>query len=741
MEKRFIVEGMSCSACSAAVERAVSRVEGVNRASVNLLAKTMICDIDEKKVTSEDIVKAVSKAGFEASEIAEEKKETPKTNERSEETLTPVRTRLIVSFSFLAVLMYISMGHMIGLPQPFFFKENALVFAFTQLLLTIPVVYVNRKFFIVGWKAVKNKAPNMDTLVATGSLAGIVYGIFAIYMIGWAMGEGDIHTVEMYRHNLYFESSAMILTLVTLGKFFEERSKNRTGDALRGLERLRPETVTVERDGRELEIPFDGVSVGDTVVLHPGSRAAVDGVIAEGCGSFDMSVITGESLPVEKGIGDSVVSGGSVIDARIKYRATSVGRDTTLSQMIKLVENAAATKAPVARLADKISRIFVPTVMAIAIVTFVVWMLVGNGFEYALSRALSVLVISCPCALGLATPVAITVSVGRLAGDGILVKNASWAETMAGVKTVVFDKTGTVTTGRMKVSDVVSDTPDALLRLARSLEGSSRHPLATAITEYTEGLETVEVTDFRSVSGRGVEAMAEGCRVLGGNKAFMVENGVDISEFESRAEELSAEGKTAMYFAVGSKTLGIIAISDTVKEGARETVEALKAKGIHTVLLTGDNRVTAKAVADGIGVDELIAEVMPADKESHIRRLKEKGRVAMVGDGVNDSPSLAAADMGISMGSGTDIAIDASDAVLMGEDIRHVVRLAEYSRSTLRIIKQNLFWAFIYNIIGIPIAAGVFAFAGLVLNPMIGAAAMSFSSVFVVTNALRLLKK
>lgn len=744
MEKRFTVEGMSCSACSSAVERVVSRIDGVESASVNLLAKTMVCIYDESKVSTDDIKKAVAKAGFEAFEFAEDKKEKPAENaENKEESLTPVKTRLIVSFVFLTVLMYISMGHMIGLPQPFFFKgrEMSLIFSFTQLLLTLPVLYVNRKFFISGWKALKNKAPNMDTLVATGSLAGVVYGIFAIYMIGWGLGIGSIDTVDAYRHNLYFESSAMILTLVTLGKFFEERSKNRTGDALRGLEKLCPETVTVEREGREQTVPFEEVRVGDIVVLRPGSRAAVDGIITEGSGSFDMSGLTGESLPVRKGVGDTVVSASLIVDSLVKYRAVSVGKDTTLSQMISLVENAAATKAPVAKLADKISRIFVPTVMSLSFVTFIVWLLIGNGFEFALSRALSVLVISCPCALGLATPVAVTVSVGRLASEGILVKNASWAELVSGVNTVVFDKTGTITTGKMQVSDVVSDCKNTLLGIARSLELSSEHPLAKAIVEYTDGIEAATVSDFRTVSGRGVEAVLEGCRIMGGNKAFMTENGIDISSFEERAVELSSQGRTCMYFAADGKALGIIAISDTVKKNAAKTVSALKKMGIRTVLLTGDNKTTAEAVAREVRVDELISEVMPADKEAYVRRYQQNGRVAMVGDGVNDSPSLAAADIGISMGNGTDIAIDASDIVLMGNDIRHVLRVITYARITLRIMKQNLFWAFIYNVLGIPLAAGVFAGLGLVLNPMIGSAAMSFSSVFVVTNALRLLKK
>ncbi len=738
MKKRFTVEGMMCSACSSAVERAVSRLDGMNSVSVNLLSKMMICDYDDAKVKTEDIERVVSKAGFQAF-LKEEKK-----SEKKAEETTSVKTRLIVSFTFLAVLMYISMGHMLSLPLPYFFegREYAVVFSFTQLLLTLPVLYVNRKFFISGWKAVKNKAANMDTLVAMGSLAGVVYGIFAIYVIGIGLGRGNPELVDAYRHNLYFESSAMILTLVTLGKFFEERSKNKTGDALRGLEKLRPETVTVERDGKEIQVPTDSVAVGDIVVLRPGSRAAVDGVIIEGHATFDMSSLTGESMPVEKGIGDEVVSSGLIIDSYVKYRATSVGKDTTLSQIIELVENATTTKAPVARLADKISRVFVPTVMVISVITLLVWLLFDKSFEFALSRALSVLVISCPCALGLATPVAITVSVGRLASEGILVKNASWAELMSEVKTVVFDKTGTITTGKMKVSDILSDNPDELLKVAVGLERYSQHPLALAIVEYCNHIEASEVTQFLSVSGRGVKGSLDGKIVLGGNAEFMCENGVDISSFEEKVKALSREGKTVMYFSLDNALLGAIAIGDTIKQGAEQMVSQLKAMGIKTVLLTGDNELTARAVADRLGVDELISQVLPAEKSERVRALQSGGKVAMVGDGVNDSPSLATADIGISMGDGTDIAIDASDVVFLGSDVVKISRLINYAHATLRIVKQNLFWAFIYNIIGIPLAAGVlFVPFGILLNPMIASFAMSCSSLFVVSNALRLLKK
>jgi len=731
---------MSCSACSSAVERVVGRIDGVASATVNLLSKTLVCEYDESKVSVEDIKKAVSKAGFSAEENGEKKEEksSPDTKEG-----TPVKTRLIVSFAFLALLMYVSMGHMIGLPQPFFFegRRSAVIFAFTQLLLTLPIAYVNRKFFISGAKAVKNKAPNMDTLVALGSLSGILYGIFAIYMIAWGQGNGNDALVDEFRHDLYFESSAMILTLVTLGKFFEDRSKKKTGDALHGLEKLSPENVTVERDGKEYTVPYDSLSVGDILILRPGSRAAVDGVIVEGSGSFDVSSLTGESVPLYKTVGDEVISASLLTDSYVKLRATSVGKDTTLSQMISLVENATSTKAPTAKLADKISRVFVPSVMGISLITLTAWLISGAAFEFALSRALSVLVISCPCALGLATPVAVTVSVGRLASEGILVKNASWAELMSDIKTIVFDKTGTVTQGKMTVCDVVSDNESALLTLAASLEHSSEHPVARAITEYCGDVKRVEISDFKALPGRGVSGVCLGEEVLGGNMAFMLENGVDVSSLEEKAKLFEAEGKTLTYFAAGKRILGLIAISDTLKDGVTDTISALRSMGIKTVLLTGDTKAAAKAVADAVGFDEVTAEVMPADKESHVRRYKEYGRVAMVGDGVNDSPSLASADVGISPGNATDIAIDTSDIIVMSDDLRRIVRIVTYAKISLRIMKENLFWAFIYNVIGIPVAAGVFAWAGILLTPSIGAAAMSFSSLFVVTNALRLLRK
>ncbi len=732
MQKKFTVEGMSCSACSASVERVVSRIDGVDSASVDLISKTLICLYDSEKVSEEKIINAVSMAGFSATV----KNEIKVAREEKEE-LTPVRTRLIVSTLFLIILMYISMGHMISLPLPNIF-DNAVIFATFQLILTFPVVYVNRKFFFMGFRALKNGSPNMDTLVAVGSLAGVIYGIFAIFMIVF----GDTETVHLYRHNLYFESSAMILTLVTLGKFFESRSKDRTGEALRGLESLSPERSYVLIDGKEVEILTADIKAGDTVVLRPGSRVPVDGIITEGSASFDVSALTGESMPVDKEEGDEAVCASLVLDGRVLIKATRVGEETTLSRIIDLVETAGASKARVSRLADKISRIFVPSVMAISALTLIIWLILGKSFDFSLSRALSVLVISCPCALGLATPVAITVSVGRLAGEGILVKSGNWAEDLTNVKTAIFDKTGTVTTGEMSVSDILFDgDKDEIYGIVKGLEEKSEHPLAKAITEYMKEVTPREIGDFKAVSGRGVEGVYQEKKVYCGNISFMKEKGVELGSFENISESLSKEGKTAMLFAIENRAVGVIAIKDTVKPDARETVSALKKLGIKTVLLTGDNRYTAEAVAKEVGFDEWVSEVMPEDKEKTVREYKKNGAVLMVGDGINDSPALAAADASIAIGTGTDIAIDASSIILMSKELKGVVRVVTYAGETFKNIKENLFWAFFYNTLGIPLAAGVFYFAGILLSPMIGAAAMSFSSVFVVTNALRLYRK
>ncbi len=722
MQKKFTVEGMSCSACSASVERAVGRLEGVSRASVDLLSKTLVCDFDEKKIDDVRIILAVSKAGFSASVKTEEAPSAPSGV-----------SGLIASLGLLLLLMYISMGHMLSLPEIPFLKE-ALPFATAQFIITIPIIIINRRFFINGARALFRHSPNMDTLVSLGSLAGELYGIFAIFMI--AFGN------DAYRHNLYFESSAMILTLVSLGKFFESRSKDKTGDALRGLERLSPERATVVREGKEKEILTSEIVEGDIIVVKPGGRVAVDGVIVEGRAFFDTSALTGESLPVEKGEGDEVASSALSLDGAVKIRATSVGKNTTLSKIIDLVELAGATKAPIARLADKISGVFVPTVMALSLLTLIVWLLLGEGFEFSLSRALSVLVISCPCALGLATPVAITVAVGKLGSEGILVKSASFAEAIAKVKTVVFDKTGTVTEGKMALTDIYFEGDEKFfLSLIKALEAPSSHPLAEAVLEYTEKEAPLLIEDFKSVSGRGVEGIYDGKTALGGSLRFMKERGVELGELEEKAKGFSENGRTASFFALDGKALGVVGISDKVKSDAPSTVSGLKKLGIRTVLLTGDNASTARAVGDAVGFDEVIAEVLPEDKERVVRKYCEKGTTVMVGDGINDSPALAASDVGIAVGSGTDIAIDASDVILMSKGLSGVLRTVTYSKAVFRNIKQNLFWAFFYNTLGIPLAAGVFYFAGILLSPMIAAAAMSFSSVFVITNALRLYRK
>lgn len=723
MQKKFTVEGMSCSACSASVERAVGRLEGVKSASVDLLSKTLICDFDEKIIDDGRIILAVSKAGFSA------------TLKKEEETSSPSGIKgLIASLLLLLLLMYISMGHMLSLPELPFLKE-ALPFALSQFIITIPIIIINRRFFIKGTKALLHGSPNMDTLVSLGSLAGELYGIFAIIMI--------ISGNDAYRHNLYFESSAMILTLVSLGKFFESRSKDKTGEALRGLERLAPEKATVIREGEEKEILTSEIEVGDIVVVKPGGRVAVDGVIVEGRAFFDTSALTGESLPVEKGEGDEIASTSLSLDGSVRIKATSVGKDTTLSKIIDLIEEAGATKAPIARLADKISGVFVPTVIALSLLTLAVWLIIGKGFEFSLSRALSVLVISCPCALGLATPVAITVAVGKLGSEGILVKSASFAESIAKVKTVVFDKTGTVTEGKMILTDIYFEgvTEGFFLSLIKALEAPSSHPLAEAVLEYTEKEKPLVIEGFKSVSGRGVEGIYDGKRVLGGSLRFMKECGVELGGLEERAKVFSENGKTASFFALDGKALGVVGISDKVKDDAEKAISGLKALGVKTVLLTGDNASTARAVGDAVGVDEVIAEVLPEDKERVVREYSKKGITVMVGDGINDSPALVAADVGIAIGSGTDIAIDASDVILMSKGLSGVLRTVTYSKSVFKNIKENLFWAFFYNTLGIPLAAGVFYFAGILLSPMLAAAAMSFSSVFVVTNALRLYKK
>ena len=749
MKVKFSVEGMSCAACSASVERVSKRVEGVTNAEVNLLAKTLVveCEKDTPELRQK-IITAVEKAGFTAAPADQKAEEAAiikddKKKEKSE--AENMKRRLIASVAILAVLMYLTMGHMVGLPVPRIFHgtENLVVFAFTQLLLTLPIVYLNRKFYIVGFKALWNRSPNMDSLVAVGSAAALIYGVFAIYMIGYGLGHSDLELAKTYGSNLYFESAAMILTLVSVGKFLEERSKNKTGAAVEHLMKLAPDTAIVEKNGVQVEVKTSALQVGDIIIVKPGQSLPADGSIVEGSSSIDESALTGESIPVEKTVGSRVMTASINKTGSFKFRAEKVGGETALAKIIDLVRDAGATKAPIAKLADKVSGIFVPVVMSIAAVTLIVWLILGRSFDFALSRGISVLVISCPCALGLATPVAVTVSVGRLAERGILVKSAEALEILHDTKTVALDKTGTITEGHPSVTDVISENEDELLTVAAALEASSEHPLAEAIRAYTDekGFAPAKVDDFSAVPGRGVKAVMNGKNVAAGNIAFMKEIGaVQNDEYASTLDELAKKGSTPMLFAVDGKLAGIIAVADRIKPTSADAISKLHSMNVKTMMLTGDNRLTAEAIAKEAGVDDVTAEVLPQDKERVVDGLRKNGIVTFVGDGINDSPALTRADVGIAIGSGADIAIDSADIVLMKNDLGDVPTAIDFSRRTIRNIKQNLFWAFFYNTLGIPVAAGVLAPLGVTLSPMLGAAAMSLSSLFVVTNALRLYK-
>ena len=748
MKLKFTVEGMSCAACSASVERVTRRIEGVNEASVNLLAKTLFVDTDtDTPELREKICTAVKKAGFTASYIdeskkVEEKKTSPQKN-GEEDSFDNIKVRLFASLGLLAVLMYFTMGHMVGLPTlPVFHgEENLLVFALAQLILTLPVVYLNRKFFTVGFKALFHRSPNMDTLVAIGSSASLIYGIIAIFMMAYAIGHGDTETVRRYGSNLYFESAAMILTLVTVGKYLEERSKRKTGAAVERLTGLAPDIAEVVRDGRTVTVKTSELRVGDIILIRPGRSLPADGVVVEGASTVDESALTGESIPVSKTVGDTVMTATVNKNGSFKFRAEKVGGETALSKIIELVRDAGATKAPIARLADKVSGVFVPVVMGIAALTLAVWLILGKSFDFALSCSISVLVISCPCALGLATPVAVTVAVGRMAERGILVKSAEALEVLHEVKTVVLDKTGTVTEGKPAVTNVISDDEDRLVKIAAALEASSEHPLAEAIREECarRGVSTVPTDGFTAVSGRGVTAVIDGRPCYAGNALYMTEQGIDISNYGDTLAELSSQGKTPMLFATDGVCAGVIAVADTIKKNAADAVNRLQQMGINVMMLTGDNKATAEAIARQAGIMHVSADLLPHDKEHVVAGLMADGsRVAIVGDGINDSPALARADVGIAIGSGADIAIDSADIVLMKNDLSDVAAAIKFSHRTIRNIKQNLFWAFFYNVLGIPVAAGVLAPLGIMLSPMIGAAAMSFSSLFVVTNALRL---
>ncbi len=743
---------MSCAACSASVERIVKKQEGVLSCSVDLLSGRMVCEYDESKLTAERIIAAIEKIGFSASLYEEPK---PVNKEETREKASgkaekgsgdgEVKKRLIWSAVFLLPLMYVAMGHMWSLPLTDLFDREGWgpAFALTQFLLALPVIVLNRRYFTGGIKKLFYGAPNMDTLIAIGSGASFVYGIVMLYAICYAAAVGDHEAMHAYMHNLYFESAAMILVLVTFGKFLEERAKTRSRKASESLLDLSPKQATVLRNGEEVQIDAEQIVIGDILVIRPGEMIPADGEIMEGATSLNMASLTGESVPVEKQAGDKVLSSSLNIDGVIRVRAEKVGKETTLARIAKLVESAAASKAPVARIADKVSGIFVPVVIAIALVTFVVWMLSGEGIGLALNMAISVLVISCPCALGLATPVAITVAMGKSASNGVLIKSAEELERLHSTKTVIFDKTGTLTEGVMEVTDVIPQGSEAeLLTLAASIEAGSSHPVASAVSRYCEGVSEEEKTDFRTIFGRGVTAVIGGKVSFAGNAELMNEQSIDCGEAVKTAEKLALQGKTVLYFASNGVFRGLIAVSDRIKKSAPEAVEALGKAGIESIMLTGDNRVTAEAIRTKVGIGRVHAECLPEDKEKIVSALqKQQGGTVMVGDGINDSPSLTAADVGVAIGEGTDIGIEAADIVLMRDDLRLIPQTIAFSKRVMRNIKQNLFWAFFYNVIGIPIAAGVLYLPfGIALSPMIGSLAMSFSSLFVVTNALRLYK-
>ena len=736
MKFRFIVTGMTCAACSARVEKVTGAVPGVQKAEVNLLAGTMDVVAEDSSVTKL-IEKAVENAGYQAYVTGERQKEQKEVAADTESILK----RIIFSAVFLFALMYFTMGHMLHLPLPAWYhgKENALVAAFLQMCLTLPVIYLNRSYYTKGLKALFHRAPNMDSLIAVGSGAALVYGIAAIFRMAYAMGHGQWETVELYRENLYFESAAMILTLISIGKFLESRAKGKAGDAVKKLMDLRPETAVVLRDGQRLTVPIDNVVVGDRVVIRSGDRIAVDGLIVSGHGTLDQSAITGESVPVSKCEGEQVIAATVCTEGYFEYIAQKVGEDTTLSQIVRMVEEAGGSKAPIARLADKVAGFFVPVVMAIALATCIGWMIAGFGVEFALNCAICVLVISCPCALGLATPVAIMVGTGRGAAMGVLFKNAQALETLHKADTVVLDKTGTLTTGRPQVTGIIpaSVTAERLLQIAASLEEKSEHPFAKAIMQKADGIAYSECIDFTVFPGKGVSGTVDGRRYFGGSRTLMDSICVQVPDFA----ELTNTGNTPLYFADDEGTyLGAIIAADVLKTDSESAVQMLQTQGLKVVMLTGDNSATAKSIADASGIDEVFSDVLPGDKAGVIQKLRQDGRiVVMVGDGINDAPALVNADVGIAIGTGTDIAMESADVVLMQGSLSALADAVRLSKATITNIKQNLFWAFFYNALGIPLAAGLFyPIFGLLLSPMVGAAAMSFSSFFVVTNALRL---
>jgi Cu+-exporting ATPase len=749
VNRKFNVSGMTCSACSAAVDRSVRKLEGVSDVNVNLLTNSMTVEYDDKIVEPDKIIQAVEEAGYNASLYTAEVKplKDVKPLNSVKEQIKGMKQRLAVSFVFLIPLMVISMGHMVGIPLPMWLHGtgNAVNFAFLQLLLTLPIVYVNRKYYQTGFKTLFRGSPNMDSLIAIGSSAAIIYGIFAIFRIGYGLGHNQPDIVEKYKNDLYFETAAMILALITLGKFLEAGSKGKTSEAIEKLMDLAPKTAIIIRDGKETEIPVENVKKGDIVVVKPGGRIPVDGVIVEGSSSVDQSALTGESIPVEKHAGDKVFAATINKSGYFKFSAEKVGSDTTLAQIIRLVEEAASSKAPISKLADKISGIFVPAVIGISLISAVIWLMAGESFEFALSVGISVLVISCPCALGLATPVAIMVGTGAGASNGILIKSAEALETVHAIDTVVLDKTGTITEGKPAVTDIVAlngMTGEELLLIAASIEKPSEHPLADAVVEkaYQAGLTLKNTDKFEAIPGRGIIAELDNKTYIAGNLAFMAERNILTDGISDISDTFAREGKTPLYFAEDKKLIGVIAAADTIKPTSYDAIEQFKEMNLDVVMLTGDNEKTAEAIRRKFNIDKVISDVLPQDKESVIGSIQQGGKkVAMIGDGINDAPALVRADVGIAIGAGTDIAIESADIVLVRNDLQSAVTAIQLSKATLRNIKQNLFWAFFYNTLGIPIAAGLLYPAfGLKLSPMFGAAAMSLSSVFVVTNALRL---
>ena len=769
MKERFDVTGMTCSACSSHVEKSVGKLTGVENVSVNLLTNSMQVEFDENKLDTAGIIKAVEDAGYGAAVKDEHAKSGAKTSGQSgsqennglsavEQNVKNMKKRLIVSLIFWIPLMYVSMGHMIyqwlNIPMPPFTmnflhgNENAITYAFTQFLLLLPILIANQKYFKNGFKTLWHRSPNMDSLIAIGAGAAILYGIFAIYRIGYAMGHGDMMVVHQYAHDLYFESAGTILTLITIGKYLETKSKGKTSEAITKLLNLAPKTVTAVRDGVEQVVDAADVEKGEIFLVKPGESVAVDGIVLEGKSSFDESAITGESIPVPKQEGDTIVSASINKSGLIRAKATKVGEDTTIAQIIRLVEEASSSKAPIAKMADKIAGVFVPAVITIALITGVIWLISGATFEFAMSTAIAVLVISCPCALGLATPVAIMVGTGKGAENGILIKSGDALETAHQIDTVVLDKTGTITQGKPVVTDIIcaagkSAAKTQLLQIAGSLEKGSEHPLAEAIVNYceTNSIALEKVTDFNALFGKGIEGTMSGTHYYAGNEKMMEEKGISLStEQKNQIRELAKQGRTPLLFADEKQFLGIVAVADVVKPTSKEAVQKFRDYGIHVIMLTGDNEVTAQAIKEQVGIDEVIAGVLPTQKEQKISALKQAGhKVAMIGDGVNDAPALASADVGIAIGAGTDVAIESADIVLMKNDLLDAVGAVKLSKAVIRNIKENLFWAFFYNSIGIPLAAGVlYPLFQIKLNPMFGAAAMSLSSVCVVSNALRL---